>query len=513
MPPQSKDPSIITPNKPTQFSPSSTPTPPSSPEPSLGGTPQDISFPSETQKPKKGKKKLLIAILVILLLAIIGGLVYWFVLREEPKAEEPKSENVISTAAPGTVFCKKLGLESLHCENLDTKELRKYKLPTSLGDISTLSASPDGSKYFISTWKEDEKGTQTETAGVYNAKLELISELPYKVDESGSTGIPIYNIVWIDNNRLAYEKSAGTTENKTSTIQSFDASTKKESELVKVDADIEHIFAVPGKEYLYGVQAKVDTAQNSVVRNLAKIDIKAKSVKPVQADNVGFEDISYDSSKTLFYKNNILDDQKTEVKVYKVENPDTEPKLVETQTIKDGYAAGSYAYEAVNTIKGVYITTGMLTENGPVKFYDASGTITNSSIGVGYSGSSILLSLADFPNFPKADKNEPVVSDFFVPTADTPKKITAFLEKRVTENPKCNKGTFATFELMNNDGDKQFSVLESSCDITGMAVYIADGDSYKSVLTTQEGVSCETRDKLGITAKTVPECRKPGEGL
>ncbi|MEI7632070.1 MAG: hypothetical protein WCJ60_01985 [bacterium] len=472
--------------------------------------------PQATEKSKLPKKVLLLIFLVAVV--AIGVFVAWKLQSKNSPIKTKVTSSILESRGtadnPGSVFCTKVGLYSLQCENLDTKELKKYTLPTSVGTISYIVPSPDSQKYYVSAWTQTATGATESTLAVLNEKLELLATLPVKKDKDGQSDIYDYNVKWLNNKSLVYIKKKSDLSTKSTALVTYDVATKTEKPLATLDVNLERIMPVPDKNYLFGLQSFDVPAENSTKRKYVEVDLSTNKIKDIDQNGVTADDLSYNPSTTQFY-HNILNQaaQTFDVKVYSVSNPTNSPKFTEIQHITNKYAGGTTAYEVLVTNKGLYVTNDMLQMSAPLKFIDSKGVVTDTQLAVGYNGSGILLSLPKFPDFPKAEKNDIVVNDFFQPKEGTPVKIVSFLAGKVMNDPECKKGEYTTFDNVTYDGDKQFSVGVSSCKTSALVFYVADGASYKQIAATQEGMSCEQRDKLGISAKVFSGCRLPGEGL
>lgn len=471
-----------------------------------------------TEQPRKKRKGLVFTIIVLILFALVGGGAF-YVLQKDKKSQpssNSETKNVDSSAiasSTNTVFCAKLGINSLQCENLDTREVRKYTLPETVKDLNTIIPSPDRSHFMIETHPQDSSsGNITEVLGIYDQKFNLIAELPPQLNADSSNMIAVFSMKWLNNNQLVYTRYVNT-ENTPSKLYSYDITTKKENEYLTPGVTLEQFMPVLNKNYLLGVQSFVVPEENATKRKLIVIDPTANVIKDVEGGQIDLESYSYNAETDVLYKNTLNGpDQTYDIKAYRIENPTTSPKLVEIRAINGYYASGVASYETIATSKGIFVTHGFVPRKAPIMFYGDEGAVTKTSLASGFSGADILLSLPDFPQLSRANNDQPVTNDFFSVSASTPDKITKFLEARVNDTSACGENNYPTFQLYRNDGDKQFSVMETSCDRNGLAIYAQDGDSYKQLAIIQEGMSCEARDKAGISAKIV-DCNLPGEGL
>lgn len=472
------------------------------------------------QAPKslKPSKKILLLVCAIAVIAICLIVGWKLQTNQTPKKTDipnlAAEKSINSIGKLGSVFCTKVGLDSLQCENLDTKELKKYTLPTSIGNIGYMLPSPDSQKFYISGWSQTSTGGTEPMLAVLNNKLELIATLPVKKDKDGQSDIYDYSVKWLDNNTLIYIKENGDSSTRNTAIFSFDITVKTEKSIALLDVNLERIFPVPGKNYIYGLEAYDVPSENATKRKYIELDLSTKKILDIDQSGVTDDDLSYNPITSQFYANILNQAAQTfDIKVYKVSDPTSAPKFIETQHITNNYAAGTVAYETVVSDKGLFVSHDILEMSAPLRFIDDKNVVTDTNLAVGYTGGRILLSLPNFPDFPKAENNDIVVSDFFRPKEGTPTKIVSFLNRKVMNDPNCKKGEYSTFDNVTYDSDKQFSVLVSSCKTSALVFYVANGDSYKQIAATQEGMSCEQRNKLGISAKVFPDCRLPGEGL
>jgi hypothetical protein len=468
------------------------------------------SYATTVAKDTSRKKKIFGAGILALLLAGLG----LFVVKYYLDSKQPSETTTFlhsQTALNGSVFCVDLGISSLQCEDLDTKETRKYIVPESLGQITRTVSNPSGDKFYISAWIKD---SDFEQHAVYGNDLKLLHKLPAKYDDDNTTG-DLIDIGWLDNNTIMYVRTVGTKEPR-SRIYSFDASNGKETELMAVNSTIERYIPSGNKRYIFGIRGQEDKEQNAIVRDLVLIDLEKKEVKAVENNvlDVDLDEPGYNQQSSQFYAN-ILDSeqQKSDIKVFKVESLDANPKLVEVQQIKNANYYVPYFGQVTVTKKGILAQPDLeLGLRAPIRFYTSTGAFSEEQLAVGSRGS-MTLSLPSFPNFPAAATNDVVVSDFFQPPKGAPQKIIDFLSKNVTGNPSCKKGEYSIYELDKYDGESQFSVLESSCEFDGLTVYKLEKATYKVALRTQEGIGCDERDKAGISEKVIPSCLKPGEEL
>ncbi len=305
---------------------------------------------------------------------------------------------------------------------------------------------------------------------------------------------------------------------KQATIYKFNTVTGKEELLAELPADIERIVVSGDTRYLYGLQADVDEAQNAVVRHWVVIDLQDKTLKSIDKNGVesSLESAAYSSATGRFYENELnVEVQTNNTKIYKIDGIGTDtPRFVKVSEVDDFYVLGPYAYQVVSTKKGVHGAPDFMDSRAPLRLYTESGEVTELAVAVGYINTGILLSLPAFPNLPAAETNDIVTGDFFKPANDVPEKIVTFLNAQVAGGEGCAKGEYMTYKVEKYDTDEQFSVLEAGCDSAGgLAFYKAEGDSYTQITLIQEGMSCEVRDKFGISTKVFPDCLQPGEEL
>ena len=470
------------------------------------------NFPS--QPPKKKRTTLRVVAFLLVLIAIASGA---FIVLQRHKTtdnniDSPTPRTAASSNIYGSVFCSKLGLSSLQCENLDTKEVWKYTLPESLGEISYLSTNPDRTKYYIDAYSPNSP-TFEHTYNIYDQKFNLLGSLPFQADPSGKSSVNPAYIHWLDTDRLVYSKYDSSSAPTGIKLYSYDVTKKQESELVSLNVNLEYYIPTPDHKHLYGLQSYSVPEENATKRKLVVINLETKEVKDVEGGQVDTDTFSYNADTGLLYKNILHTEQQTnDIKIYRVDNLESSPKLTEIQTITNKYAAGVLAYETVVTNRGLFVTDTFLVKKAPYKFYADDGIVTEATLAAGYSGVDIMLTLPGFPDLTRASSDEPVVSEFFKAPAGTPEKIDKFLEKMAMDTTECGANNYTTLTLQQYDSDKQFGVIVSSCKQNGLVIYNQDGDSYKQIYFTQEGIDCSERDKLGISPKVL-ECRQPGEGL
>lgn len=470
----------------------------------------DHSAGASTGKTSKRKKVLLLCVALVL---IAGGAVAARLLtaNSNPSSQASTSTDVATTQA-GRVFCVSLGLKSLQCEDLQTTELRKYVMPKAVA--TTLYQNKTGSKFLLddSGYRENDKSFH-ETWKVYDAKLQFVVALP---DSKTSDGMStLANVQWLNDDTLIYQKQSTSTGTPTSTsIYAFDTTAKTERLLVKANANIEYFISTGNDGYLYAVVATDDASTNSVSRKLAVLNVKDGTIKDIANAAAEPSNYAYDAITGQFYQDVLRQaEQKFDIHVYAVDNLTSAPQLRQLAVLPNVHTLGTQGYQTVTTIKGVATAGDGTSLTYPIKFYDNSGKATTAQLASGSMGASTVLALPSFPSFPAAASAKAVVSDFFAPAKDTPKRITTFLSDQVANNPDCHQGEYLSLVVDKYDQDDQFSVQEAGCGHDYLAFYKWTGTTYKRVTATQEGLSCTARDSMGISAVVFPNCRKHGEDL
>ena len=456
------------------------------------------------------KKRILAAICLVL---IILGAGFLYSLNKKPTdnlnsglANEP----VPAESTIGSVFCVKVGFESIQCEQLDTKEVRKYTLPESIRYHSGLLASPDGSKYIVTLFNDDD----TKDILVYNANLEQLASLPSKTISEHN--LSEHDLYWLDQDTLTYLTTDNYLDGNT-VLNSFDITSGEEKVLIELEADIDRVMPSGDENYIYGIQSDVDEAQNAVVRKLVMIDVASKKIVDVE-NNLEWHDedsILYSQITGRFYVNKLLQEvQKNNLEIYSVDKLSPAPTLVKVAQLNDAKAQGTVAYTTVASKKGIFANEGLSGMKYPLRFITESGEVTELSLAVGNWGGYIFLSLQDFPAFDQAETSAVVTSDLFKPSDDVPEKIVAYIERLITDHVNCEKGEYASYQVQNFDKDKQFSLAQAGCGVGGGTKYFkADGNTYIEFASSWEGLSCEDRDEKGISKVVAPYCRMPGDGL
>ena len=460
--------------------------------------PQPATTVASSNPRRFSPKQLVIGSAVLLVLAIVSVVAAIYLWRPTDDTQQTGgSRNTLYAGHP--ILCVGLGLRSIQCENVDTKELRKYVLPTALEQTTRIMPSTDGQQFFVSSWQAD---PYVDYWAVYDNTLKQLVKLPVKINKDGSQDIE--HVGWLSNDSLMYTRLINRDLDEV-TIYAFNTATGEEKALMKTSTSIETYFPVGDGRHIYGLQLYDDMENNATSQKLVVIDLEAQTVKDVE--NAGFPDNTplYSDATGLFYTHAFVDDNGEHdlITAYKIEDL-ASPKLVEVQRIE-----GAYTYAAIVTTKGLLAAPGDVTRRAPLKLYSDTGTFTESSLAVG--GNGLVFTVPNFPNFPAASTNQPVTSDFFDPPKSAPKKITDYLAKMVTGHKDCRAGEYMTFRLEKYDGPTQFSVLETGCEHDNIAYFILKDGHYKAVLRTQEGFPCSYRDKLGISAVVEPGCYKPGE--
>lgn len=485
-------------------------------KPSAEVTPSQPERTNETRIPSakvSSRKKLLLAGLGTILIAALFLCVY--LLKKDGSAPTAgrsgkANQSTVKDAKSGPVFCVSVGLRALQCEELDTGTVKKFELPKALGDITEMTASPDGSKYFVSSW-QGPKSNLREDMSVYDSKLKRIATLPAVA--TGSS----YRVEWLDGNTLVYLTTGFSLDDK-SVIKSYEVGSAKETVLVELNADIERIMPSNDRQYLYAIRARTDSMRNVVTRSLVAIDLQKKTIVDIENGALGTSQdaIAYDRITNTFYLNVLRQaEQKFNTEMYKVHDLKAKPRFSKMGQINDVYVQGHIAYAVISTKKGVFATEDTLQWKTPLKLYAVNGETTELKLAVAQSGSSILLSLPAFPAFAQAKTSQLVTDDLFQPTNDIPKKIVAYVSRLAQERPGCREGEYASFIVQSYDQDKQFSLTKAGCGSSiGTYYYRAAGEGYEQFAASgSHGFDCEQRDKLGISATVLPSCRQPGEGI
>jgi hypothetical protein len=455
----------------------------------------------------KNKKVLLIC--AVLLLAAVGA-VAAKLLIDSSNSDQPSTTSVAPAGGAMSVFCIDLGGTSLQCENLSTKEIRKYVLPEPLKEISGLESNLAGDKFLVSAWTLSSPTKYQSSIKIYDSSFTVAATLPITYDADGVGDIS--EVKWLNNETVMYVKSraVGATD---TTLYAYNVKTNKETVLIKVNGMVDHFMPTGNNNYMYALQSWVEASTNVTRRKLVVLDLQKNTSKDVRAPGLNTEgSFAYDAATAKFYESALRSgQQKFDINIYSMTNLSGTPSLQKLPQIKDVTAYTPTAYKVITTEYGVLGTGDSMSLTYPMRFYTETGKYTRSSLAVGSATGQVLFALSKFPNLTRASENKAVVSDFFVPQAGTPRKITAFLEKLVTDAPDCKPNEYLTLTIDKYDQDKQFSVQEAGCGRDHLAFYIADGATYKQVAATQEGMSCEERDRLGITAVVLSECQESSD--
>jgi len=465
-----------------------------------------LVIPPETAKKKK---KILLILSTLLLLALIAGLIFTLTRNNTTSTSKQVPQPSIDylTNSNG-VICDSLGLNKIQCQNLATDELTKFDIPSNLKDVDKVFPSPDGKKYILTTFPITSTPTPS-TSYLVDDKFSVIKKLA----EWGATKDISYKWMadskqFIVSETLSTTKSAQTisllnTENNSSKIV-YKATQNKIVTLV--GGDDKYVYASQINNDPSGPQAKPD--------NMLAISVSDGSAKKIDSQDIqwnGSEQIAgsgdsanYDPTTKYFYTygTNASHSEKQYLTVSKLEDNSGNLKITKLQ---------SSDIHVQRSENGPILTTrGTLIENGgqyPRALVSGSNVKTELKLAVG--GQGFIFSLSSQPVLTKSTTNQPVIADFVRYPADAPVAIKNYLPGLVTKN--CKANNYATIQLMDWLGTSQFTTTEGGCNRDAMYFYIMKNGKYAEVYSTQEGIDCVTRDKLGISSM-LTECTKSGEG-
>nr|MBP7807425.1 hypothetical protein [Candidatus Saccharibacteria bacterium] len=167
----------------------------------------------------------------------------------------------------------------------------------------------------------------------------------------------------------------------------------------------------------------------------------------------------------------------------------------------------------VITARGFWVNNFSDAGQDPPQRYELAGpadVVTQLKLPV--TSQNFFFSLVNFPNQKGTVVNPDAQATAFVfAPSGTPSKITDYMEQRVTLE--CVENNFRRVSLVARDGTDQLVLSESGCDSGASYYYIYADNTYNQVYASQEGIGCETRDRLGLSPKLIPDCRKFGEPL
>lgn len=448
----------------------------------------------------------------MILLALVTLGVGTYLYMTKPTAQDSETAQGMQYITNNNkVVCVSLNGPLLQCEHLETGERKQYSLPESLGELTSLVPSPDQTKYLASGYTYSNKYSE-QSQVVLDSKFAVLNTLP-KDDDYLST-----QYLWHGNDALVkitdtYEeqessRSISIVSLEGKTIGSIDAPDQY-AQIVGSDGDNVYM------QYVKGDEEAMDSGQlvlvsTGVNRAAQEINISDFSMNPDGAVEVTTDvAISYDPGMQAFYANILGSDATNPSYIFKV------GKLT-NQQLKEVYRINNHAMDypaPVITSRGFLINNFTDAGQEPPQRYELAGPAADmTQLKLPVSSQNFLYSLVNFPSQKGTAVNPDAQAAAFVfAPKGTPSKITDYMEQRVTFD--CVENNFRRVSLVARDGTDQLVLSESGCDSGASYYYIYADNTYNQVYASQEGIGCETRDNLGLSAKLIPDCRKFGEPL
>lgn len=433
---------------------------------------------------------------------VVGG--YLFATQQSERDERKYLTN------NNKVVCVSLNGPALQCENLDTGERKQYTMQNVPAEVVSLVPSPDQTKYLAAGY---DYTTGVSAQMVLDQNFSVIHTLPSDDKDS----IVRYN--WHGNNALVKTTDSST---ESSTIRTFSVVSLDGKLNENVESPDQYAeFAGSDGDTIYLRYTKYDNTNDmgtsklvlvstGVGRTIQEIDLSDFMIDPSgQTVLTGDNFVTYDPATQRFYTNMSSADGTSPTQVLKIGRLEGQ-KLV---TLHQGDQAALESPTPVITTNGFVVNNLTGTEADQPSAYEIIGPEAETTkLTLPVSSQNFLFSLAELPNQNgSAANSENQVTAFAYAPKDTPEVITSFLESRVTED--CSENNFRRVSLISRDGTAQIITSESGCGLGASYYYIFTGNNFNQVFASQEGIDCETRDKLGLSEKLVPDCRKPGEAL
>lgn len=461
------------------------------------------------------KRGLIVKLLSIcLLFTVIGVALYIY----ESNNEDRKAQKVVYLKNNNDVVCARVTPETLQCENIRTGDLKRFILPEVYRDALIIKPSPDGSRLLIETrgngivvtdssFNEIKKiFTPAEIKNRYptfnwadGSKQLLIREVKREVNDADFLPEPIVvSLLDLESgeNRRVYKTGEINNVESIEVIGGNDQyvyvalAAQKNWVAQDVDPPPKIINAI---RLTNGFVRQVDSHQIDLTNDYLKL--------------TRFQNYNYDSSSGLFY----ISGQRA--------NNEQIPYFVVAQleenefglVLRKVYESNLKITESTTvllTSRGVYVSGTDSKQTFPYTLVDENGNKTELKLVVGESNEtvadSVILSFSSMPNLPEAQTVQPKIEEYVKVPTDTPQSIRNFIESLAT----CGTNVYTMVELSKRVGEEQLEVL-GGCE-NGTSYYILKGGKYDHVLSAPEGLSCEERDKAGLSPQ-LTSCYLPGE--
>jgi hypothetical protein len=449
------------------------------------------------EKPSTVKRLLFSICFIVIGLVVVLG---YFLMRDSNREQISNTQYLTNN---NSVVCDYITKDTLQCENVLTGELQRFVIPNPYREASNITPSFDGTKILVERWDEDPVIT--------DAGFKEIRKLTRVKNDSCCEGY-----VWAGKSEMVLYSRPVKGEKDMAGIYSINIKTGEQKLILKTEANKNvriiganetYLFVIWNSLYNWG--AKEAQASPDVINAIRLADGYVREVNSHQVDftsnnvqvTTNDSTVSYDDSRDLFVFSGL---KATSSEYYLMF-----AKLVENQyglvldRVYSSSLTDSGPASMLFTSKGMYVpkTTA---KQFPYTLVSDDGSKTELKLAV---GGDMLTSLSAMPNLPKAKTVTPAIEEFITAPKDTPARVLSFLESLVN----CGTNEYSQVQLDNLVGVEQLAIL-GGCGNAGAKYYILKNGKYEGVLETVEGISCEERDKAGLSPKLVG-CLKPGENL
>lgn len=462
-----------------------------------------------------------------LLLIIIGLLSYALTTIETP--DNNKRQSYLSNN--NDVVCAQVTSATIQCENIQTGELKRFELPEKFRDYDGYArgfvTSPDGTKLVI--------GQQD---GVHVVDSDFNEIIKVEEADPNQDFIRYDNYSWADNEWLVYGGDVKQMDGEYDTgdrrngIYALNILTGEKKLVLEADPSVgligankDYIFVMT--EALYNWSAKEAQASPKELYVVRISDGYVRSIDSQQIDYTadGLQvfgpsmNAEYRSDNDVFIFAGMRGTHHftSDFVIARLEENESGLFLKRVHEDTEHYLGGIFnsVSSLVLTSKGMlFVSRGGALEY-PYPLLSDNGNIARLKMIKSETSSTDLFSLKTMPKLPEASSVNPEVSELVTAKEDTPDKVLEFLESLVIcsfDDPSMSEYKYYTsVELENRIGVEQLMVF-GGCDSPFANYYILENGKYQYVKSSTHGLSCEDRDKAGISPKLVA-CLEPGEGI
>lgn len=463
--------------------------------------------PTMQAEPKKTHIIKLFSLAIVLVLTL--GAVGWYFF-----AKKSSNENTFTPVAnkirqdylanSHKVYCVELGFEYIRCEHLETGEVAKYKVPTDFMAGTRKLTSPNGEMILASYWNEQ----SVEEVAVLDGSFKKVKTL----DKGSNAGYSVNDFNWLSDELIVVSESKNSDPASPQVISTININTGEKKQITKrtndylydiIGGDTTNMYAYRQESYAKDLLVRISVSDGK--ETIIEVD---KETRGALSQNAIFDGMSYLPATGAFLIPNDDSGQNNSLAIARVDASREQLKLKIIQEVT-AQPMVSYVGDYVLTTKGIVSVTHDKDRVGMYPHFVQTSSGTKTTLKLAYQDSTGF-SMAEFPALKKESSNQPVVEDFVKFPQGTPTKIQLFAKDAVKSG--CRENEYKTIKISSFDGEGQFMALEGGCGRDAAYYYILRNGKYEEVASTQEGMGCEERDRLGISAK-VTECRMPGEGL